>query len=273
MLLSCKKYEIETLTGNQSPDEVVVTSNMKEAFVNRLYITLIGRKATPQEFLASTSILGKYASKISREELIDSLSQGSEYTHLLYDIARADYLESVDTAEIRRDYNLAVTSLQNATGASKEYWQDQVNRLDAMLRIPEELNTGMIDIIEVHRRVVNNPYYDDINMGTENFVVACFQNFLFRYPTNAELLEASNMVDGFPGSVFLQSGSSKNDFLDIFFSSDDYFEGQVINLYKKYLFRNPTTAEASMKLKEYQNHKVYQILQKDILSSDEYFFN
>ena len=32
-------------------------------------------------------------------------------------------------------------------------------------------------------------------MGTENFVVAMFQHFLLRYPTDSELESAKDMVD------------------------------------------------------------------------------
>ena len=110
-------------------------------------------------------------------------------------------------------------------------------------------------------------------MGTENFVVATFQNFLFRYPTNVELDNAKTMVDGLPASLFLLSGNSKADFIDIFFDSDDYFEGQVISLYHKYLFRDPDTEEMYRLTTEYFQSHNYQDLQLSILTSDEYFFN
>ena len=272
-LVSCTKYEIETIDGNQPPDETVITTDMREAYVNRLYITLLGRKANADEFAASLKVLGSQASRSDRELLIDSLASKEDYLQQLYTIARADYLESVDTATIRYDYEQAVMILQNSTGNSREYWLDRVERIGRLLRIPGQLDSNLIDIIEVHRRVVDNPYYDDINMGTENFVVACFQNFLFRYPTDVELDECSDMVDGFPASLFFQAGSSKEDFINIFFSSDDYYEGQVVNLYRKYLFRQPTTNEVSIKMADYAQNLNYLTLQKEILASDEYFFN
>ncbi len=272
-LVSCSKYEIETISGNKPPDEVVVTTDMKEAYVNRLFITLLGRKATPDEFSSSLAILGLSATTEARGKLIDSIALQHEYLHQLYDIARADYLESVDTAVISADYDEAITAVMNATGNAREYWLDRVERIGALYRIPRQLDSNIIDIIEVHRRIVNNPYYDAINMGTENFVVSCFQNFLFRYPTNLELEQCSKMVDGFPASLFFQAGSSKQDYLNIFFDSDDYFEGQVFNLYRKYLFRSPLTSEAVVLMASYKNDKDYLNLQKEILSSDEYFFN
>lgn len=272
-MLSCEKYEIQTIDGNQPPEEQVVTTDMKESYVNRSYITLLGRKADPQEFTSSVQMLGQNANQIARETLIDSIASKPEYTQQLYAIARADYLESLDTAVINSDYQQAVDALSTAMGNSREYWLDRVERIGALTRIPEELDGNLIDIIEVHKRVVNNPYYDNINMGTENFVVATFQHFVFRYPTNVELSECSSMVDGFPASLFFQAGSSKEDFLEIFFGSDDYFEGQVINLYRKYLFRTPDNIELLPAMTAYQQNLEYLVLQKQILASDEYFFN
>lgn len=273
ILLSCEKYEIETITGNQPPEEVVVTSEMKEAYVNRLYIILLGRKAVADEFDAALQLLGETADSAQRFALVDTLGNRPEYKHQLYDVARADYLESLDTAIIRQDYEQAVSILNMTSGNAREYWLDLVDRIGALLRIPDELDNDLIDMIEVHRRVVNNPYYDNINMGTENFVVATFQHFLFRYPTQVELMECSEMVNGFPGSLFLQSGSSKEDFLDIFFASNDYYEGQVINLYNKYLFSTPNNEDLLKLMKTYKNSGDFLELQKQILASDAYFFN
>lgn len=273
ILVSCEKYEIETIGGNQPPDEQVVTTDTKESYVNRLYITLLGRKADPQEFTASLQMLDQSTDFSAREALIDTLAANPEYKQQLYAIARADYLESLDTAVIRSDYEQAVDALKLVSGNAREYWLDRVERIGLLLSIPGQLDSNLIDMIEVHKRVVNNPYYDNINMGTENFVVATFQHFLFRYPTNVELSECSNMVDGFPASLFFQAGSSKEDFLDIFYSSDDYFEGQVINLYRKYLFRSPDNTELLPIMTAYQLDADYLAMQKQILASDEYFFN
>lgn len=273
ILLACEKYEIETINGNQPPDEQVVTTDIKESYVNRLYITLLGRKADPIEFSAALQMLDDNADQTAREALIDSLASEPLYKQHLYTTARADYLESLDTAVIRSDYEQAVDALKLVSGNAREYWLDRVERIGDLLRIPGQLDSNLIDMVEVHKRVVDNPYYDNINMGTENFVVATFQHFLFRYPTNVELAQCSQMVDGFPASLFFQAGSSKEDFLLIFFSSDDYFEGQVINLYRKYLFRTPDNNELLPLMTSYQQAGDYLELQKQILVSDEYFFN
>lgn len=273
ILLSCSKYEIEEVSGNQPPSEKLITQEMKEAYINRLYITLTGRKPSSTDFASATDYLNVDDGVDGRAQVIEDVMSSQDYTIRLYDIARADYLESVDTSLIRSDYEQALYILQTATGPTKEYFEEVAAELKSLLEIPDGLISGAVDVTEVHRRLVNNMYYDDINMGTENFVVATFQNFLFRYPTNVELENASAMVDGVPGSVFLQAGNSKLDFIDIFFNTDDYAEGVVITLYRKYLFRDPSTAEMYNDTQAYLSDMDYGTLQQKLLSSDEYFFN
>lgn len=271
--LACTKQEIEVVPGNEPPQEKLVTQEMKEAYVNRLYISLTGKKPISSDFDKAVDFLNSDNGKAGREKVIDQVMADADYTIRLYDIARADYLESVDTALIRSDYRNVVFLLQTATGPTREYLLEVEKELKALLEIPAGLISGEIDVKEMHKRIVNNSYYDEINMGTENFVVATFQNFLFRYPTDVELDQAKKMVDGAPGSLFLQAGNSKVHFLEIFFDSDDYAEGIVLTLYSKYLFRDPTTVEMYEETNALLNEASYKELQKKILSGDEYFFN
>jgi hypothetical protein len=70
--------------------------------------------------------------------------------------------------------------------------------------------------------------------------------------------------------LFLQSGSSKDDYLSIFFGSDDCYEGAVVRLYNDFLFRAPESLEMSVASIQYKNTGDYEQLQKDILATDEF---
>ena len=107
-------------------------------------------------------------------------------------------------------------------------------------------------------------------MGTENFVVSMYQNFLFRYPTIDELESASRMVDQYESIVFFELGRSKEDFLSIFLSSDEYYEGQIRRIYNRFLFREPNTAELNDLRILFTKNKDYKEMQKQILIQDEY---
>jgi len=122
----------------------------------------------------------------------------------------------------------------------------------------------------MQKRCINNYIYDQINMGAANFVISSFLHFLNRAPTTNELTQGENMVNGQPGTLFLQVGQSKPDYLLIFFSSLNYYEGEAVLLYNKYLFRNPSSVEMSNAATKYQSTLDYIQMQKDILSTNEY---
>ena len=148
--------------------------------------------------------------------------------------------------------------------------QAEITKLEAVLAIPADLNAGTLDVIGMQKRLSFNRIYDNINMGTQNFVVSLFQNFLSRYPTEAEREAAERMVDGFSSIVFLEIGESKSDFVDIFFRSRDYFEGQVRQMFVQNLFREPTSQELESLTITFRGDSDYQALQKHVLSMDEF---
>ena len=118
--------------------------------------------------------------------------------------------------------------------------------------------------------MVNNNFYDEINMGTENFVVSMFQSFMQRYPTLSELESGKLMVNDNNASVFFVPGNGKEDFINIFIESDEYFTGQTNILFNRYLFRTPTSEESINFSLDYINTQDYQLLQSRILSTNEF---
>ena len=112
-------------------------------------------------------------------------------------------------------------------------------------------------------------------MGTENFVVSMFQNYFSRYPSSSELTNSKQMIDYDPNAttspvVFLQLGSSKNDFINIFFNYREFYEGMVRIQYSRFLFREPLTEEMASLTSSFKNSRDFKALQSYILSSDEY---
>jgi hypothetical protein len=270
---ACKKYEINEITGNQPPPDVYVSPIVKESYVNRLHITLLGRKADSLEFQAGLALLGPGAvSQASREALVTQITATTDYKINLFDIAIKELLQDADTASMRNDRDRYAGYLGDT--AYMDDWntyQRWVDQLDAVLNAPDDLASGLIGYNELNARAVNNTFYDEINMGTENFVVSIFQNFLFRYPSDNELASISTMVDGSESVAFLVAGSTKEEFVQIFFQSDDYYEGRVRDLFLKYLLREPSTSETYTLATQFNNDQDYAALQKKILASVEFF--
>lgn len=271
---SCRKKEIEEITipGNRALPDTSISPLVSENYVNKVYISVLGRKPSSVEFESGDSILDAHGfSTTGRNLLLDKVLNEPEFFAHHYGISRVDLLNDLDTNEVANYIGIFNILLLDSTYvASWELLEYEISRLEEIQGISSGLLNGNMDIIDMHRRCVNNYFYDQINMGSENFVVSLWQNFLFRYPTDAELSQGVKMNDGLGGFVFSQDGYSKSDLLDIFFSSDEYFEGQVRDLTKRFLFREPTSVEMTELAALYKSSGSFKALQKAILSGDEY---
>ncbi len=272
LISSCKKYEEETISGNQPPPDGTVSSVVIENYVNKVYISVLGRKASDAEFNSGKNLLSQNnLSASSRQQFLDDVFDNYEYKVNLYEKAKIELLNNLDTTEITLYIAVFTTLLADSTYiASWDLLQGEINRLMLMQVISVDLEMDTINEIGLFKRCCNNYFYDQINMGSLNYVVSLFQHFLDRYPTDNELTEGIKMVDGGSANLFLQSGTSKNDLIQIFFSSNDYYEGQVRLYYKRYLFREPNSVEMGTATQQYISTGDYQQMQKDILSSNEY---
>lgn len=271
---SCKKTEYKTneVGGNTAPPDPTIANVIKENYINKLYISVLGREPETNEFASAKNILDSTnLSKSGRELVIDLVFADQQYYPNQYNIARANLLNNLDTAEITQRIAVYNALLQSTTYQYIwPYLQAELPKLVALKNIPSDLLSNTITIKGMQQRVIFNSFYDDLNMGTENFVVSMFQHFLNRYPTTAELSNGKNMVDGFNSTLFFEAGNSKDDFIRIFFSSSDYYEGQVTELYTRYLFRKPSSEEAQAGSSIYKATDNYKSLQKSILASDEF---
>ena len=272
-LASCgKDQEIVPIEGNVAPPDYTIPTITKESYVNRVYISLLGRKPNDLEFQNGLNQLDQdNMSLANREAFLDDVMDNYDYHYNLFDVGRVNYLNGADTTEMKDFifvYNLLLQDPQY-----QPIWpiiQEEIDRMELVLEIPDDLASGAIALPEAHRRLVENNIYDEINMGTLNFVQSCFENFLFRYPTTSELDNGILMVDGFSATVFLQPGRNKDDFLTIFFSSTDYYEGQVRDVYQRFLFRDPDSVEMDELTQQYLSTGDYKALLKSVLSSDDY---
>ena len=272
---SCKKYEEEIVPNNTAPPDQTIDAVTIENYVNKVYVSTLGREPDSVEKSFGVTLLrSSNVSMNSRMQFLDTVFAKEEFKNKFYERARIDLLQGLDTAEITQQ--ILIDSLQIITligtpdSVYISYIQMEIDRLKEMKEIPDSLQAGVISYIEVHHRCVNNTFYDQLNMGSFNFVVSMFQHFLNRYPTTNEVNAGVDMVNGLSSIVFLTSGQSKNDFMNIFFSSKDYYEGQVRILYKQYLFRNPNTIEMNNGTLLYMSTGDYVKLQKSILSLNEY---
>ncbi|TNE79295.1 MAG: hypothetical protein EP332_11335 [Bacteroidetes bacterium] len=270
-LASCSKthvYENNTPPADNSISELEIST-----YINRVYISLLGRKADAEEFSDAKELMGNQPGLAEREQLLDQLLQLPEYKSNYVLRWRQDLIEGIDSIQASKDMALYTFQLQDSAmnPLIRSELQNRVVRLQNLVMVNQDYLNGVIDWKGVIRRFIDNHYYDEINMGTENFVVSLFQHFLDRYPSAQELEDAKRMVDGFSGILFLQTGNSKAQCLDILFSSEAFMEGQIHRLYQNYIYRKATQDEVLYQLDLYQQTQLIQSIQRSILTSESYF--
>ncbi|MEM7035683.1 MAG: hypothetical protein AAF570_01815, partial [Bacteroidota bacterium] len=262
LALSCDRQKEVLVPDNTAPPDQTVSDVALESYINRVYISLLGRKPDDAEFAAGTTTLrADNLSQQNRIDFVDDVLARDAFDQHFFDLNFDFLLPATDTSQVAAQIFLFQLLLLNPD--YEEEWdimRDEKERLEGLLAIPTDLQSSAIDHVQALRRMSHNYFYDQINMGTQNFVIAMFQNFLLRYPTDAELEAAEQMVDGFSATVFLETGQSKLDFLDIFFQTADFYEGQVREVFNRLLFRVPDTEEMETNAVAFKNSGDYPAL-------------
>lgn len=244
-----------------------------EAYIYNIYIGLTGRKPTTSEFSsARQSLINSQANRVARTNFIRQIVYMDEFYYNLYNLMRKDLLEDADTSEITYEYSVVLGRLADTMYQSAwPRYLEMKKQYEDIMRIPQDLKDTTIGMTGLYRRGTDNDIYDQINMGSENFIVSCFTFYLGRYPTFEELESGKKMVDSRQAVFFLQNGANKQDFLDIFFSSPHYKEGLIRRLFKRFLYREPDAAELERYLVNLAEDQAYQELFVALFSSDEYY--
>jgi len=269
---SCTKTEEKIITGNKPPPDNTIPEVKKANYITKTYIGLLGREPTDAEFNQAKAFLdqGDF-SEDSRKNVLDIILGNDIFFDREYELATTDLLNGTDTFQINDNVNTLAYLL--TLPSYEPQWPLITVELNRLLRLKEArvlLRNGTITIKEMQRRCVDNLLYDQINMGSLNFVIATFQHLLLRNPIGYESSEGVKIVDGFNGILFLKVGDSKNEFLEIFFSSDDYYEGQVKLLFTRFYLRSPDSEETARYAELYKSTGNYTLLLKTLLSNSEF---
>ena len=285
-LLSCKK-DVEVITDNDAPYYGELPTLLLENYVNRLYIDLICREPLDAEMENDVQFLrDKEVTLESRGELIKKLqfdttfvegdsSYKFAYYHRMYDMLKVRLLEGASNnyigAELGNHYAAYLVDSVNGNMLDANKKLLNYHKLNNVLIAEMQYYNGVIEINEVHRRMVFNSVYDAINMNTFNFINAAFDNLLFRYPTNYEFDEVYKMIEDNTAQIVLGgSANNKGDFTYLICSTKEFYEGTIVWCYGTLLARNPTTEETAVLMDSYFLDKDFQKVQRFIMKTDEY---
>ncbi len=276
---SCAKdsiiHEDLIIDGNVNPPIDGVSQITLSSYINNLYIDLFGRAATESELQEHSDYLIEFDySSEAREDIVEELMSSWEYYKNINVLTTQKYLVSLDSFTLKSqiDYWVYLIDIYNDTGLDVEalYYTIENEKLILLSTAHIELFNGSIFIDEYFKRFINNYFYDMVNMGSENFVVSCFQNLFHRYPTDDELLDGVAMVDGATSQIFLQDGSSKADFIDIIVHTPEFYQGQAIEVFTSLLARAPNSEEMDMYGQEMLETNHFNSVKIKLLISKEY---
>lgn len=271
LLSSCSKDEV-IVPDNVAPPDHTISTLVLENYVTKAYIALLGRKPTDVEEAEAVALLRSGdLDASSRTAMLSAVMALPEYREKIIETTAFKLLNNYDTAGVTDQIIQFDYLLSNPT--YMQYWDEIQAERDRMYELQQAhdlFTSGQISLIELRRRMINNGFYDQINMGTENYVRSTFNHFYSRNPTTSELEQGTWMVDGEEGVLFGQLAQYKDGYNTVILSTDEYYAGQVNELFVRYLFRSPDTEESVHFATLYRNSGDYDRLQREILSLDEY---
>ena len=279
-LFNCKKEKITTyenlvIDGNTPPPYYGVTDIQIEQYVSKLYIDITGKQPTQTDIDFGRVILyNDRLSMVARDTVISRMMRKKEYYDRVYNNAKSKFIQGINDFQLNQeiltqDYVIGILYARGDTFLAQV---TEVNRDKLiLLRDADSLyQIGAISVNKFYSIFTDNTFYDNINMGSLNFVKACFEDYFLRSATQSETTEGVKMVDGESKIILRQNGNSKDDFIKIVTESDEFYEGLVRDNYRAYLSRDPTSNEAHKATVEFKSSNDLKEMKKSILKTDEY---
>ncbi len=264
-----------TIVNNEPPPYSGVSTVQVTNYINKLYIDLLGRAPSQSELSSGTDYLvSNHLSDTAKDSLIQQLMERYEYYQVLFTTTSADFINAADSAAIAYQIQVIkliyyVDSLDGNYG-NFIYYQYELNRLYRLQQITQQLMSGSTTISQYFAAFLDNYFYDQVNMGSENFVKGSFSDLFRRIPTASELTNAVTMVDNNPAILFMENGDSKGDFILIVTTNHEFYEGLVNKAYNQLLLRDATSQELTDGTAGLKLSNDYPAFQKQLMKTVEY---
>ena len=274
-----KTHTNEVIDDNTAPPFNGVSSVQISNYVNKMFIDLLGREPVLDTLdLFVAELKAANFSDAAKEDLLLTLMFSSHYKSEYYnrfnDIYFTDYLARITNEDIDGAIFLFTTyydaAMQQGETLLAEVYQQYVDQLVELKGAKSAYANKEISINEYMRRICTNFYYDEINMGAENFVISCFENFLKRLPTELEKSSGITMVEGFSAQLLLKDGNTRADFTEIILNNLGFYEGLVIDGYRLLLAREPASEEMARETETLSKDGDFQAMQRRIMLTAEY---
>jgi hypothetical protein len=278
LAVSCKKENV--YTDNPIPPNNTISTLTVEQYVNRCFVDLLGRGATSDELDQFVETLESDNFSVnSRKSFISSLQNTEgfkqQYLNKVYVDMKARYLDALNEDEIQQEadfwLNQALQAQILGDALAYNILMLERNKIMGIINMALYWENSSIDYATCAKTMMFNSLYDDLNMGTFNFIYASFDQNFYRYPTEEEYnqLYATIEYDG-PGIFFQQNVSNKSEMLDVLIESTEFKEGLVRWFYRSYLIREPEAQELTDGIAYWSTQNDFNGFIQKILSDDEY---
>ncbi|MEM6261073.1 MAG: hypothetical protein AAGI38_01095 [Bacteroidota bacterium] len=287
LLIGCKEKEVVVIQGNMTRDYEGVNDLSLHGYINRCYIDLLGREALPYELDLETDELRKdQLSLAARDRMLQNLQTGSDwvsgdstYSHAyhfqLYQSLKVRFVEGVGDVAILAKietyrFNRQKDSLEGRWEQALEF-EREMRRLQELANTQHDYRQGKIGISEACARMMNNHFYDQINMNNINFIRAVHDNLFYRYHTQEEFDAAFELLEhGTPARIRGQIAYSKGDYLQLLTGTQEFHEGMIRWAYRMLMSRDPSSQETAELLEDFVANQDFKAVQRSIMKSDEY---
>jgi hypothetical protein len=197
------------------------------------------------------------------------------YYQRLYDLSKARFLEGAGDEEFYQQIGIAqfaiLSSRLNGDSIGVFASMVTINRCANVLKSNRLYRFGKIGFNQMCAAMLDNPVYDVINMNTLNFVNASFDDLFFRFPTRDELDIAYDIIEtGKGGSLFGAFADNKPSYCSMLTQSREFYEGMIKWAYLTLVGREPSTQETFNMMEPYFKTGDFQLVQENILVTDEY---
>jgi len=285
-LVSCRK-EATVFENNTIPPYGEIATIRVQNYVNRVFIDVLGREPIDTEMAAETAALeSSDLSFDSRRTLVRKLMTSEvfiegdstyrrAYYQKVYEDSKARLIDGASDAEIGSRLGIlqfaALLDSLNGDFTSYERNKREIRKLQDLLLSRHELMTNQIDLREMYKRMIDNAIYDEINMNSFNYVNATFDDLFFRFPTEAEFVQAFNIMEyNQPGVLFGEVAQNEGQYLNVLLHTQEYEEGMQRWAFLSLLSREPTSQEVWNLSGVFGEAGNLEKLQEEILITDEY---
>jgi len=285
-VVSCSKKD-QYIPGNVPKSYKDIPTVKVENYINRVYIDLLGREPLDVEVVRDLAFLrAGDLSFDTRRQLVKRLQTDTlfvegdscyrkAYYQRLYDLSKARLLEGAGDEEFYQQIGIAqfaiLSSRLNGDSIGVFASMVTINRCANVLKSNRLYRFGKIGFNQMCAAMLDNPIYDVINMNTLNFVNASFDDLFFRFPTRDELDIAYDIIEtGKGGSLFGAFADNKPSYCSMLTQSREFYEGMIKWAYLTLVGREPSTQETFNMMEPYFKTGDFQLVQENILVTDEY---